>query len=283
MPGARSARWSRRPTPGGQYGPRGAGLLLGVVLACLPQTAILHAQSTPGLTLTVAASLSAGTEAETPFAIQVGPPANLPRGTIVRVRGLPPLAALSAGHSIAPGAWAIPVGVLPGLKIMVPRGAAGSSNLIVTVVAADGTVLAEARSRLMIAPPPAAPATILRAGTPPPAPPVQEIAPAAPPVPGPNLSPAERERALRLLKRGDEQMAEGGIAQARLLYERAAEAGLALGAMALAATYDPAELDRLGVQGLQPDLAAAAKWYERARQLGSTEATQRLQRLGTRR
>jgi TPR repeat protein len=94
------------------------------------------------------------------------------------------------------------------------------------------------------------------------------------------MKPAERERALRLMKKGDEQLAEGGIAQARLLYERAAEAGLALGAMALAATYDPAELDRLGVQGLQPDQAAAAKWYERARQLGSTEAAQRLQRLG---
>jgi TPR repeat protein len=50
--------------------------------------------------------------------------------------------------------------------------------------------------------------------------------------------------------------------------------------MALAATYDPAELDRLGVQGLQPDPAAAAKWYTRARQLGAAEATQRLQRLG---
>jgi TPR repeat protein len=96
------------------------------------------------------------------------------------------------------------------------------------------------------------------------------------------LEPAERERALRLLKKGDEQLAEGGIAQARLLYERAAEIGLALGAMALATTYDPAELNRLGVQGLQPDRATATKWYERARQLGSTEATQRLQRLGAR-
>jgi TPR repeat protein len=92
----------------------------------------------------------------------------------------------------------------------------------------------------------------------------------------------ERERALRLVKRGDEQLAEGGIAQARLLYERAAEAGLAQGAMALAATYDPDELARLGVVGIQPDRATAARWYERARALGATEAAQRLQRLGAR-
>lgn len=87
---------------------------------------------------------------------------------------------------------------------------------------------------------------------------------------------------MRLVKRGDEQLADGGIAQARLLYERAADAGLAQGAMALAATYDPDELDRLGVRGLQPDGATAARWYERARQLGAVEAAQRLQRLGAR-
>jgi TPR repeat protein len=96
------------------------------------------------------------------------------------------------------------------------------------------------------------------------------------------MSAEERERAMRLLKRGDEQLAEGGVAQARLFYERAAEAGLAQGAMALASTYDPDELGRLKVLGLQPDRAAAARWYERARQLGAVEAAQRLQRLGAR-
>jgi TPR repeat protein len=96
------------------------------------------------------------------------------------------------------------------------------------------------------------------------------------------LSPAERGRALRLLKKGQEELADGGIAQARLLYERATEAGLPEGAMALAATYDADELGRLGVQGLRADPAAAKRWYERAEQLGATEATQRLRRLGAR-
>ena len=50
--------------------------------------------------------------------------------------------------------------------------------------------------------------------------------------------------------------------------------------MALAATYDAAELSRLGVRGLQPDRAVARRWYERARQLGAAEAEQRLRRLG---
>jgi TPR repeat protein len=94
------------------------------------------------------------------------------------------------------------------------------------------------------------------------------------------LSPEARDRALRLVKKGDEQLADGGIAQARLLYERAAEAGLAQGAMAMAATYDAAELQRLGVRGLKPDQDQARRWYERARQLGAADAEQRLRRLG---
>jgi TPR repeat protein len=94
------------------------------------------------------------------------------------------------------------------------------------------------------------------------------------------LSRDARERALRLVKKGDEQLAEGGIAQARLLYERAAEAGLALGAMAMAATYDAVELERLGTRGLKPDREAARRWYQRARELGAVEAEDRLRRLG---
>jgi TPR repeat protein len=85
---------------------------------------------------------------------------------------------------------------------------------------------------------------------------------------------------MRLVKKGDDQLADGGIAQARLLYERAAEAGLAQGAMAMAATFDAVELERMGARGIKPDHEAARRWYERARQLGAVEAEQRLRRLG---
>jgi TPR repeat protein len=49
--------------------------------------------------------------------------------------------------------------------------------------------------------------------------------------------------------------------------------------VAAGATYDPNELSRLGVLGLQPDVEAARKWYEKARQLGASEAEERLRRL----
>jgi TPR repeat protein len=154
-------------------------------------------------------------------------------------------------------------------------------------VSIDGAVLAEAKSAVIVAaapPPPApeaktAPASILRAGAPLQQPPERTERPL--PSVGASLTAEQRERALRLVKKGDEQLADGGVAQARLLYERAAEAGLALGAMAMAATYDAAELDRLGVLGLKPDREAARRWYERARQLGSAEAEVRLRRLGS--
>jgi hypothetical protein len=50
--------------------------------------------------------------------------------------------------------------------------------------------------------------------------------------------------------------------------------------MALAATYDAAELNRPHLRGVRPDPKEARRWYERARALGAGDAVQRLQRLG---
>jgi TPR repeat protein len=89
-----------------------------------------------------------------------------------------------------------------------------------------------------------------------------------------------RERALKFVKRGSEELAEGRVASARLLFERAADMGLAQAAMALAATYDAAELNQPHLRNVLPDPAEARRWYERAQTLGSAEAGARLQRLG---
>jgi TPR repeat protein len=97
----------------------------------------------------------------------------------------------------------------------------------------------------------------------------------------PVLDPASRETALKFLRRGNEELSEGRIAPARLLYERAAEMGLAQAAMALAGTYDAAELNRPHLRNVLPDAAEAARWYQRARALGAADADARLQRLGS--
>ncbi len=82
-----------------------------------------------------------------------------------------------------------------------------------------------------------------------------------------------------MLKRGNELVASGDIAAARLVLQRAAEAGNALAAFALAGTYNPITLGELHVHGLSPDLATARRWYERAIELGSTDASRELQVL----
>jgi hypothetical protein len=77
-------------------------------------------------------------------------------------------------------------------------------------------------------------------------------------------------RALDFIKRGEDLFAAGNVAAARLFYERAAEAGLAEGALALATTFDSDALARRQVLGgVQPDPAAAWRWYERALELGA--------------
>jgi TPR repeat protein len=96
------------------------------------------------------------------------------------------------------------------------------------------------------------------------------------------IEPKARERADRLVARGERSLAEGNVAQARQFFLHAANAGHARAAFLLACTYDARELGRLAVVGVQPDSALARRWYERARELGSADAQESLERLGGR-
>ena len=206
--------------------------------------------------------------------IEVRPRDALAKNSFIRIRGLPATAALSEGYAISPGSWAVPLNALASLMLILPVGLEGKSEITITLVNVEGSILAEATTTLAVAraaPPPAAPATV-----------------AAPPnsttraLSAPQLAPADRDRALKLHARGEEQLERGNIYAARQFFERAADAGLADSALALAATYDPAELARLKVLGLRADPGEARKWYEKARELGAREAEARLRRLGAR-
>jgi TPR repeat protein len=89
----------------------------------------------------------------------------------------------------------------------------------------------------------------------------------------------DSEELSKLLKRSETFLNNGDIAAARLLLRRAAEGGEARAALALAATYDPLVLKQLGAIGAKDDITQARGWYQRALQLGSTEAGTRLQQL----
>jgi hypothetical protein len=255
----------------------------------------VHAQTGAQPSISLPAAIAAEPASQVVLPIRVAPADLVPRNSFVRVRGLPPTAALTEGYSIAPGSWAVSIAALPELKIMLPAGTTGRSEIIVTLVSIDGSVLAESKATLAVSAPPqksernlvtrdAAPpaaASILRAGVGEGTERTVQSPQLAPQPVTQQSTPEDRDRALRLVKKGDDQLAEGNVAAARLFYERAADAGLAQGAMALAATYDARELARLGVRGIQPDPKQARRWYERAQQLGASEADERLRRIGT--
>ena len=212
-----------------------------------------------------------------PLPIQVGPQDAGLKNSFVRIRGMPPTAALSEGHSVSPGSWAVPLTALPQLSIVVPVGLQGRWEINVSLVTIDGTVLIETKTALVIGP-------------------AQLIAPAqrqletsstsvaslGPAVSAPLQNSPEHERLQGFHGKGLELLKQGNIQPARMLFKRAAEGGLAQAALALGGTYDPAELAKLKVVGLQPDVEQARKWYTRAQELGASEAAERLRALAAR-
>jgi len=80
-----------------------------------------------------------------------------------------------------------------------------------------------------------------------------------------------------LLSRAQDLLKSGDLASARLLLRRATQAGDANAALMLGATFDP--FFSIGAIGIAPDIAQARQWYEKAAELGSEVATERLARL----
>jgi hypothetical protein len=86
-----------------------------------------------------------------------------------------------------------------------------------------------------------------------------------------------------LVTRGQELLATGDIVAARVVLVRAAEANDPKAALAVAATYDPIMLEKIGVFGTHvSDISLARSWYEKAKEFGSQEAPRRLEMLAGR-
>jgi TPR repeat protein len=107
----------------------------------------------------------------------------------------------------------------------------------------------------------------------------QAAAVAEPTIPGDAIHHLDPSEIASSIRRGNDLIASGDLAAARLVLRRAANAGDAQAAMTLAGTYDPVLLEKLGVHGFVPDLAMARAWYEKAKKFGSAEAPQRLELL----
>jgi hypothetical protein len=117
----------------------------------------------------------------------------------------------------------------------------------------------------------------------------EAVAMVQPGQPGAQVPPASKatraldpEEIKLLMKQGEQFIAAGDVVTARIVFQRAAEAGDAGAAVALGGTYDPIVLAKLGVVGLGADVERARTWYQKAESLGSAEATRRLAILANR-
>ena len=199
------------------------------------------------------------------------------------IGGYAPGSTFSTGQALGRAAWVLSPSQIDGAVITPPSGFAGAMDLLFELRLGDGRVVDRKRVRLQwSAPRPIASAEVPRD------PPQAVVAPAltptspAPPDPPSGARTLSAAELAVLLRRGNELVSLGDLVGARLVFERAAQAGDSGAALALASTYDPLVLQRLGERGLAPDIAMARFWYEKAKELGSKEAPERLEVLVSR-
>lgn len=87
--------------------------------------------------------------------------------------------------------------------------------------------------------------------------------------PVPSIDSIEEKK---LMQRANELLQRGDVTGARLLFEHLASRGSAIGAFALAQSYDQKYLEKLYVRGLTANQKQADFWYRRAAELGGVAA-----------
>ncbi len=108
-------------------------------------------------------------------------------------------------------------------------------------------------------------------------PPAEAESQTPPPV---SMAPRINDKEIaNLLASGRTFLIIGDVIAARLAFRRAADGGDAQAALALGGTFDPLVLKSLGAVGVAADRAQARGWYQKAAELGSRDAPQRLKQL----
>jgi hypothetical protein len=206
----------------------------------------------PEIVLTAPGRLAAKPGDEIAFDVAIDSAETLPARSVIAIRALPEGAMLSQGRPYADAEWNLRPDEIGDLRLKLPPTASGTSDVRVELVAADGSVLASAKTRLDVAPDPKA-ELILRAD--------------------------ESGRVVDLIEHGQKMIDVGYFAGARAYFRRAAEAGSGEAALRLAATFDQEFIDKIGAHGIKADPAEARAWYERAKQLGVEGADEKLKAL----
>jgi hypothetical protein len=201
----------------------------------------------------------------------------------IKISGLPASAYLTAGKKISDNTWILKDGEENDINLYVPQSDTAKFDISVAAietstgelaapvkemtVAIDDVKPSDDTAALQITPASAPPETSVQVKSQP------EDALAVPaPVSFEPIKPAVSAEVTGLLEKGDMLMKTGDLIIARQFYSRAFQLGAAEGAMGVAKTYDPAVFAEMKVQGITPDAAKAAEWYEKAKVAGVTEA-----------
>jgi hypothetical protein len=111
-----------------------------------------------------------------------------------------------------------------------------------------------------------------------------DLKPAEVALPGTGAATAPKlppEEVAALLARGEDLLRQGGIAAARIIFENLAQRGYAPAAFALGRSYDPTFVPDSRISAPAADLDKALKWYQRAEELGNTEAREQIAKLSS--
>jgi hypothetical protein len=160
-----------KPRHSGARAHAAIGLSVAALVAAAPPGACANAldapaehESTPDRIrspLSVAPVVEVESPGQADCRISISRRESLPLGAYVRIRGLPTEVELSAGRpwweKIAgqadeQRAWVVPVKATEDLKIRMPRGVSGNSELLITLIDGNGRMLAEDSSELRIMP-----------------------------------------------------------------------------------------------------------------------------------
>lgn len=188
----------------------------------------------------------AGDEVRLP--IELSPARGTGEAAAIVLRGLPPDYSVAGAMPSGDHSWVLSPDSLDGARIMVPAGGAG--DVIVTAELFDLSAQPIGSPRFILK---VKPTEVTR-----------------------SLDP---QRAQALMARGRGLLQAGDISGARLLFEMAAESGVAEGAYALGETFDPLQLAARGAVGLTGDAARARFWYAQASENGVVAAKERLATL----
>jgi hypothetical protein len=225
--------------------------IAGVQEASLAAVPAMQIEAKPDIALTAPDQIVGKIGDEVDFEIAIDSAEALPARSVIAIRALPEGASFSQGRPYGEKEWTLRPDEIGDLRLRLPK-TASSSDMRVELMAADGTVLASAATKLDIAPDPKS-ALILRAD--------------------------EKGRVADLIAHGQKMIDVGYFAGARAYFRRAAEAGSGEAALRLAATYDQEFIDKIGAQGIKADPGEARNWYERAKQLGVDDADTKLKAL----